>query len=76
MGESFKAGGAVFGFVDLARTKAVEQSTHDASHVCVIVDDEKSQAIEIDPDHTTSGATGAMRPSHRNNRKDLALTRG
>ncbi len=51
MGESFEAGGAIFGFIDIARAEAVQQRAHDAPHMGVVVDDEKAQAVEIDADH-------------------------
>ena len=59
MGEGFKAGGAVLGFVNLAGAEAVQQRAQDSPHMGVVVDDEKTQAVEINADHRASqgGAT-------------------
>ena len=54
MGESFEAGGAVFGFVNLAGAEAVQQRSQDSPHMGVVVDDEKTQAVEIDANHRAS----------------------
>jgi hypothetical protein len=54
VGEGLEAGRAVFGFIHFARTESVQQRAQDAPHMCVVVDDEKTQPIEIDADHTAS----------------------
>jgi hypothetical protein len=55
-GEDFKAAGAVFGFEDFAGAEAVQKLTDDAPHMGVIVDDQKLQTVEIDPDHGAPGS--------------------
>jgi hypothetical protein len=55
MGEGFQTGGAVFRFVDLARAKAMQQGAQNSAHVGVVVDDEKTQPVEVDADHGTPG---------------------
>ncbi len=77
MGEGFETGGAVFGFIDFARAEAVQQRAQDPPHMRVVVDDEKTQAIEVDADHTD------LRRGGRQNaylavlkRKELSLRRG
>ena len=47
----FEADGAIFGLHDLARAKAMQNRAHDLAHVGVVVDDEETQAVEIDADH-------------------------
>ncbi len=42
VGEGFETGGAIFSLVGFARAEAMQQRTHDASHMRVIVDYEKS----------------------------------
>jgi hypothetical protein len=59
VGEGFETRGAVFGFVDLAGAKAMQQRAKNSSHVSVIVDDEKAQTVEIDTDHSASRAADA-----------------
>ncbi len=54
MGEGIEAGRAVLGLIDVARAEAVQQRAHDAPHVRVVVDDEETQAVEIDADHGAS----------------------
>ena len=77
MGEGFEAGGAVFGFIDFARAEAMQQRAQDPPHMRVVVDDEKAQAVEIDADHTASGAAGAETPILAAlNRKESSLTLG
>ena len=51
MGEGFEAGGAVFRLIDFARAEAVQQRAQDAAHMRVVVDDEKTQPVEVDADH-------------------------
>ena len=51
-----RPGGAVFRLVDFARAKAVQQRAQNPPHMGVVVDDEETQAVEIDADH------GAPRP--------------
>src|SRR5215510_8786019 len=51
--EGLEAGRAVFRLVDFARAEAMQQRAQDAAHVRIVVDDEKTQAIEID---TNNGA--------------------
>jgi len=51
IGEGFEARRAVFGFVDLARAKSVQEGAQDAAHVGIIVDDQEAQPIEIDAYH-------------------------
>ena len=50
----WKAGGAVFGFINFAGTESMQQRAHDSPHMSIVVDDEKSQAIKIDADHRAS----------------------
>ena len=59
MGEGLEAGGAVFRLVDFARAEAVQQRAHDAPHMRVVVDDEETQAVEIDADHGRPRASAA-----------------
>jgi hypothetical protein len=47
----FQRGGAVFGFIDLARAKRVQQRPQNAAHVRIVVTHEKSQLVEIDTKH-------------------------
>ena len=61
MGEGFKAGGAVFRLVDLARAEAVQQRAQNPAHMGVVVDDEETQAVEIDADHDAPGPRAAAR---------------
>ena len=56
MGEGVEPGRAVLGLVDVARAEAVQQRADDAPHVGVVVDDEETQAVEIDADHSASAA--------------------
>ena len=58
MGEGVETRRAVLGLVDVARAEAVQQRADDAPHVGVVVDDEETQAIEIDANH------GASRSEH------------
>ena len=58
MGEGVEAGRAVLGLVDVARAEAVQQRAHDAPHVRIVVDDEETQAIEIDANHGASKDRG------------------
>src|SRR5688500_13413514 len=51
MCKSFEAGGAVLGFIDFARTEAMQQRAQDAAHMRVVVDDEETQTVEFDTDH-------------------------
>ena len=55
MGEGVEAGGAVLGLVDVARAEAVQQRAHDAPHVGIVIDDEETQAVEVDADHGAPG---------------------
>jgi hypothetical protein len=55
MSEGFKPGGAIFGFIHLARTETMQQRAQDASHMRVVVDDEETQTVEIDADHAAPG---------------------
>ncbi len=59
MGEGFEAGGAVLGFVDFARAEAMQQRAQDSPHMRVVVDDQKTQTIEIDANHTILRAANA-----------------
>ena len=51
MGEGFEPRGPVLGLVDFARAEAVQQRAQDAAHVRIVVDDEKAELVEVDPDH-------------------------
>ena len=65
MGEGLKAGRAVFGFINVARAKAVQQRAQHPPHMRVVVDDEKSQAVEVDADHATPGPGHAVARYHQ-----------
>ena len=64
MGKGFEAGCAVFGFVDFARSETVQQRPQDAAHMRIVVDDEETQAVEVDPDHKRPwcGGLSTLRP--------------
>jgi len=47
----FESGGAVFGFVHLARAEGMQQRAQDAAHVRIVVADEEAQLIEIYAEH-------------------------
>ena len=47
-----ETGRAVFRLVHFARAEAVQQRAHNAPHMRVVVDDEKTQPVEIDTNHT------------------------
>ena len=55
MGEGFQAGRAVFRLIDFARAEAVQQRAQHPAHMGVVVDDEETQAVEIDADHGAPG---------------------
>src|SRR5450432_398710 len=55
----FERGGAVLGFIDLARAERMQQRPQDATHMRIVVADEKSQLVEIDAKH--GPAPGAYR---------------
>lgn len=55
-GECFQAGRAVFRLMHFARAEAVQQSAQHAAHVGVVVDDEETQAVEVDANHAAPGA--------------------
>jgi hypothetical protein len=63
-GKTFKAGCAVFRFVDLARAEAMQQLAHDPAHMRVIVNHEKAQTMKIDADHDAR-LTGTAWTPHR-----------
>ena len=63
MREGFQAGRAVFRLMDFARAEAVQQRAQDAPHMRVVVDDEKTQAVEIDADHGAPRPRGCPIPS-------------
>ena len=64
VGEGVEAGRAVLGLVDFARAEAMQQRADDAPHMRVVVDDEKTQAIEIDANHGSPEARSFGRPTH------------
>ncbi len=55
-GESFETGGAVFSFEDFAGAETMQKLADDAPHMGVIVDDQKFQSVEVDPDHGAPGS--------------------
>ncbi len=55
MGEGFQTGSAVFRLIDFAGAETVQQRSQNPAHMGVVVDDEKTQAIEIDTDHAAPG---------------------
>ena len=56
VGERLEAGRAVFRFVYFAGAEAVQQRAQDAPHMRVVVDDQKSQPVEIDANHGRSSS--------------------
>ena len=59
--EGFETGGAVLGLVDVARAEPVQQRAQDAPHMRVVVDDKKSDFVEIDADHNAvPGSDGTL----------------
>jgi hypothetical protein len=73
VGEGLEAGGAVFRFIDLAGAEPRAHGAQDAAHMGIVVDDEKTQALEIDADHAHSrGAASAQ--SRTAKCKDLPLS--
>ena len=58
VGEGFQAGRAVFRLMHFACVEAVQERAQHPAHMGVVVDDEKTQAIEIDVDHGASRASG------------------
>jgi hypothetical protein len=52
--ECVEAGGAVLGLHHVAGAEAVQQRFDDPPHVRIVIDDQQTQAIEIDANHTTS----------------------
>ena len=65
MREGFEPGRAVFGLVDVARAKAVQQGADNAPHVGIVVDHEETQAVEIDPNHSASRDRECPGPQRR-----------
>ena len=55
MGEGLESGRAIFRLIDFARTESVQQRAQNPAHMGVVVDDEETQAVEIDPDHGAPG---------------------
>ena len=51
MGEGLEACGAVLRLVHFTGAEAVQKRAQDAPHMCVVVDDEETQAVEVDTDH-------------------------
>ena len=60
MREGLKARRAVLRLVDFARAEAMQQRAQDAPHMRIVVDDEETQAVEIDTNHgaPAPGTTG------------------
>ena len=56
-----RPGRAVFRLVDFARAEAVQQRAQNPAHMGVVVDDEETQAVEIDADHAAPGL-GRVQP--------------
>jgi hypothetical protein len=56
MHERLQPGGAVLGLIDFARAEPIEQRPQDAAHMRVVLDDEETQSIEIDTDHSGGNA--------------------
>ena len=61
VGEGFQPRRAVFRFIDFSRAETMQQRAQDAAHVRIVVDDEKTQAVEIDASHGAP-ASGAREP--------------
>jgi hypothetical protein len=59
MGEGFKARRAIFCFVNFARAEAMQQCAQNASHVRIVINNQKAQTIEIDANHCSSRAARA-----------------
>jgi hypothetical protein len=57
VGECVETGGAVLGLVDFARAEAMQQRADDPPHVSVVVDDEKTQTVEVDANHAAPPVT-------------------
>ena len=51
VGKRFQPGRAVVGFINFACTETVQQRAQNPAHMGVVVDDEETQAVEIDADH-------------------------
>ena len=62
LGEGFQARRAVFRLVHFARAEAVQQSAQHPAHMGVVVDDEKTQAVEIRCGPWSPVASGAVSP--------------
>ena len=73
MRKGLEPGGAVFGLVDFARAESVQERAYDASHVHVVVDDEKPKSVEIDTKH---GTTERPKMRHATRPQDLCNRRG
>jgi hypothetical protein len=63
------------GFIDFTGAEAMQQRAQYAAHMCVVVDDEETQTVEIDTSHgaPASGAWSPI-PAHEANR--ASLTKG
>ena len=61
MGEGFQPRRAVFRFIDFTGAEAMQQRAQYAAHMRVVVDDEETQAVEIDTSHGAP-ASGAREP--------------
>ena len=59
--KGFKAGRAILSLIDFAGAEPMQQGAQYAAHMCVVVDDEETQTVEIDANHgaPASGALGA-----------------
>src|SRR3989304_1852659 len=76
MREGFQTGRAVFRLMDFARAEAVQQRAQDAPHMRVVVDDEKTQAVEIDADHGAPRPRAAVARYRPTEATGAALTKG
>ena len=52
---------AALGFIDFTGAEAMQQRAQYAAHMCVVVDDEETQTVEIDTSHGAP-ASGALEP--------------